>query len=73
MVIDLKGGACQPEYAGKMNFYLSGVDVRLRGEHDQPAIGLILCREKNRVIVEYDGSEHRSMVKVIEQDIVVVG
>jgi hypothetical protein len=36
-----------------MNFYLSGVDDRLRGEYDQPAIGLILCREKNRVIVEY--------------------
>ena len=53
VVIDLKSGAFQPEDAGKMNFYLSGVDDRLRGEHDQPAIGLILCREKNRVIVEY--------------------
>ena len=53
VVIDLKTGAFEPEDAGKMNFYLSGVDDRLRGESDQPAIGLILCREKNRVIVEY--------------------
>jgi predicted nuclease of restriction endonuclease-like (RecB) superfamily len=53
VVIDLKIGAFQPEDAGKMNFYLSAVDDLLAGEQDQPAIGLILCREKNRVIVEY--------------------
>jgi hypothetical protein len=53
VVIDLKIGAFQPEDAGKMNFYLSAVDDLLEGEQDQPAIGLILCREKNRVIVEY--------------------
>jgi predicted nuclease of restriction endonuclease-like (RecB) superfamily len=53
VAIDLKIGAFQPEDAGKMNFYLSAVDDLLRGEQDQPAIGLILCREKNRVIVEY--------------------
>ena len=53
VAIDLKIGAFQPEDAGKMNFYLSALDDRLRGELDQPAIGLILCREKNRVIVEY--------------------
>jgi hypothetical protein len=53
VVINLKIGAFQPEDAGKMNFYLSAVDDLLEGEQDQPAIGLILCREKNRVIVEY--------------------
>jgi predicted nuclease of restriction endonuclease-like (RecB) superfamily len=53
VVIDLKIGAFQPEDAGKMNFYLSAVDDRLAGAQDQPSIGLILCRDKNRVIVEY--------------------
>lgn len=53
VVIELKGGAFKPEYAGKMNFYLSAVDAQLRHEGDQPSIGLILCKEKNRVIVEY--------------------
>ena len=36
-----------------MNFYLAAVDDLLRHEGDQPSIGLILCRERNRVIVEY--------------------
>ncbi|MCX6032410.1 MAG: PDDEXK nuclease domain-containing protein [Chloroflexi bacterium] len=53
VVVDLKIGTFQPDDAGKMNFYLSAMDDLLRGEQDQPSIGLILCREKNRVIVEY--------------------
>jgi len=53
VVIDLKKGAFKPEYAGKMNFYLSAVDAQLRHEGDQPSIGLVLCKEKNKVIVEY--------------------
>ena len=53
VAIDLKIGDFQPEYAGKMNFYLSALDETLRGEHDQPSIGVILCRAKNRIIVEY--------------------
>lgn len=53
VVFDLKIGEFQPEYAGKMNFYLSALDERLRGVQDQPSIGVILCRTKNRIIVEY--------------------
>jgi predicted nuclease of restriction endonuclease-like (RecB) superfamily len=53
VVIELKTGAFKPEYAGKMNFYLSAVDAQLRHEADQPSIGLVLCKEKNKVIVEY--------------------
>lgn len=36
-----------------MNFYLSAVDDRLRYADDEPSIGLILCKERNRVVVEY--------------------
>lgn len=53
VVIDLKSDAFMPEYAGKMNFYLSAVDDLLRHESDAPSIGLILCRDKNKIIVEY--------------------
>ncbi len=53
VVVELKIGAFQPEYAGKMSFYLSAVDEQLRGEGHQPSIGLILCKERNRVVVEY--------------------
>jgi len=53
VVIDLKRGDFKPEYAGKMNFYCSVVDDRLRHETDQPTIGLILCQQPNRVLAEY--------------------
>ena len=53
VVIELKAGAFKPEYAGKLNFYLSAVDDALRHRDDQPSIGLILCRGKNKVAVEY--------------------
>lgn len=52
-VIDLKIGEFEPEHAGKMNFYLSAVDAQLRHPDDQPSIGLILCRNKDRVVAEY--------------------
>ncbi|WP_294261288.1 PDDEXK nuclease domain-containing protein [Propionivibrio sp.] len=53
VVIDLKVGEFTPEAAGKMNFYLSAVDERFKQPGDQPSIGLILCRSKDRVIAEY--------------------
>jgi predicted nuclease of restriction endonuclease-like (RecB) superfamily len=53
VVIDLKMGSFKPEYAGKMNFYLSAVDDLLRHPDDKPSIGLILCKAKNRIIAEY--------------------
>jgi predicted nuclease of restriction endonuclease-like (RecB) superfamily len=53
VVIDLKAGDFQPEYAGKMNFYLSAVDDLLRHPDDKPTIGLLLCKEKDKVTVEY--------------------
>jgi predicted nuclease of restriction endonuclease-like (RecB) superfamily len=53
VVIELKLAAFQPEDAGKMNFYLSAVDDLLRHPGDQPSIGLILCKEQNKVVAEY--------------------
>jgi predicted nuclease of restriction endonuclease-like (RecB) superfamily len=53
VVIELKSGKFKPEYAGKMNFYLSAVDDLLRHPGDNPSIGLILCRSKVGVLAEY--------------------
>ena len=53
VVIDLKAEAFKPEFAGKMNFYLNAVDDQLRHADDQPPIGLILCKERNHVTVEF--------------------
>jgi predicted nuclease of restriction endonuclease-like (RecB) superfamily len=52
-VIDLKKGEFKPEYAGKMNFYLSVIDDLLRHESDAESIGLILCQDRNHVVAEY--------------------
>jgi predicted nuclease of restriction endonuclease-like (RecB) superfamily len=53
VIIDLKMGPFKPEYAGKMNFYLSAADDMLRHPDDKPSIGLILCKAKNRIVAEY--------------------
>lgn len=53
IVVELKRGKFKPEYAGKMNFYCSVVDDKLRHKTDEPTIGLILCQTKDRFIAEY--------------------
>src|SRR4029077_5947327 len=53
VVLELKAGPFKPEYAGKMNFYLSAVDDLLRHPDDKPSIGIILCKTKNQVVAEY--------------------
>ena len=53
VVVELKNTKFKPEYAGKMNFYLSAVDDLLKGVNDNPSIGLILCKDKNKFSVEY--------------------
>lgn len=53
VVIELKDKDFKPEYAGKMNFYLSCVDDLVKHETDQPSIGIILCKSKNNVLAEY--------------------
>lgn len=53
IVVELKNTQYKPEYAGKLNFYLSAVDDLLKTESDNPSIGIILCREKKKFSVEY--------------------
>ncbi len=53
VAFDLKIGAFEPEYAGKMDFYLNVLNEKERGPDDQPAIGIILCAEKDDVEVEF--------------------
>ncbi len=53
IVVELKNTEFKPEYAGKLNFYLSAVDDMIKSELDNPSIGIILCREKDKISVEY--------------------
>jgi len=53
VVVELKSGKFKPEYAGKLNFYLSAVDTQLKHSQDNPSIGLILCKHKDKIEAEY--------------------
>lgn len=53
VVVELKNTKFIPEYAGKLNFYLSAVDSLLKSETDNPTIGILLCRDKNKIETEF--------------------
>ena len=53
VAIELKIGKFQPEFVGKMQFYLTALDRQVRQGDENPSIGIILCKEKNRTVVEY--------------------
>ncbi len=53
VAIELKIGKFQPEFVGKLQFYLTALDRHVRMEDENPSIGIILCKEKKRTIVEY--------------------
>lgn len=53
VVIELKAGAFKPEHLGQLGFYLSAIDRDMKSPHDNPTIGLLLCKTKNKVVAEY--------------------
>ncbi|MBL4774913.1 MAG: DUF1016 family protein [Mariprofundus sp.] len=53
VVVELKTGAFKPEFAGKLNFYISAVDDLLASKQDQPTIGILICKSSHQTIVEY--------------------
>ena len=64
VAIELKIGEFQPEFVGKMQFYLTALDRSVREESENPSIGIILCKEKNRTIVEYALHDARKPIGV---------
>ena len=66
VVIDLKTEPFKPEFAGKMNFYLSAVDEYLRHPDDNPAIGIVLCKTRKKLIAEYALRNTKSPIGVSE-------
>jgi len=53
VVVELKATPFKPEYAGQLNFYLNVVNDKLKGEHDNNTIGLLLCRGKDEIVAQY--------------------
>ncbi len=64
VAIELKIGDFKPEYAGKMQFYLSALNDRDKLEEENPAIGIIICKNKSRTIVEYALKDVRKPIGV---------
>jgi predicted nuclease of restriction endonuclease-like (RecB) superfamily len=53
VVIELKAGKFKPEHLGQLGFYLTAVDRQVKHEQDNPTIGMLLCKSKNKVVAEY--------------------
>jgi predicted nuclease of restriction endonuclease-like (RecB) superfamily len=66
VVIDLKMGEFEPEFAGKMGFYIAAVDRQLKHFEDKPSIGIVLCKSKNKVIAEYSLSNISKPIGISE-------
>jgi predicted nuclease of restriction endonuclease-like (RecB) superfamily len=64
VAIELKVGEFLPEFVGKMQFYLTALDRQVRQEDEAPSIGIILCKEKRRTIVEYALHDARKPIGV---------
>ena len=70
VAVELKIGEFQPEFVGKMQFYLAALDRQVREKGENPSIGIILCKEKNRTIVEYALQDGRKPIGVATYQIV---
>jgi predicted nuclease of restriction endonuclease-like (RecB) superfamily len=64
VIVDLKATGFKPEYAGKMNFYLSAVDDLLRHPDDKMSLGLILCKTRSKIVAEYALRNLRSPMSI---------
>jgi predicted nuclease of restriction endonuclease-like (RecB) superfamily len=71
-IIELKATEFDPRDAGQMNFYLSAVDDLLRQPEDQPSIGILLCKTKNKVKVEYALRNCKSPISVSSYETKIV-
>ena len=69
IAIDLKMGKFKPEYAGKMNFYLAVIDDTVKKAYDEPSIGIILCKSKNKVTAEYALRNINSPIGISEYEL----
>ncbi|MDY6911700.1 MAG: PDDEXK nuclease domain-containing protein [Chloroflexota bacterium] len=70
VALDLHVGEFQPEHVGKMQFYLAALDDRIRLPDENPSIGMILCKSKDRTIVEYTLRDSTNPIGVSEYKVV---
>lgn len=66
VVVELKAVDFEPEHAGKLNFYLKAIDSQLRTDCDQPTIGILICKKKDKIVAEYALSDIHKPIGVSE-------
>lgn len=71
-MVELKATEFKPDYAGKLNFYPTAVDEMLRHPDDQPTIGLLLCKTKNKIVAEYALRDINKPIGVSEYETKIV-
>jgi hypothetical protein len=64
IALELKVGEFKPEYAGKMQFYLEALDQTVKNPDENPSIGIVICKDKRRTVVEYTLRPTRSPIGV---------
>lgn len=69
VVIELKAGDFNPSHVGQLSFYLSAVDEQMRAETDAPTIGLLLCKNRNKVVAEYALRDNSKPIGISEYQI----
>ena len=66
VVIELKAGKFKPEHLGQLGFYLTAIDRQVKSELDNPTIGLLLCKSKNKIVAEYALSDKTQPMGIAE-------
>ena len=66
VVIELKAGDFKPEHLGQLGFYLTVVDREMKTDDDQPTLGLLLCKSKNKIVAEYALSDKSQPMGIAE-------
>jgi predicted nuclease of restriction endonuclease-like (RecB) superfamily len=69
VVVELKAVAFKPEFAGKLNFYVSAVDDLLKTQQDNPTVGMLICKSKKKTVVEYSLKDMHKPIGVSEYQI----
>lgn len=70
VVIELKAGKFKPEHLGQLGFYLTAVDEQVKHSQDNPTIGLLLCKSKNKVVAEYALRQNAKPLGVAEYKLI---
>jgi predicted nuclease of restriction endonuclease-like (RecB) superfamily len=70
VVIEIKAGKFKPEHLGQLGFYLTAVDAQMKDEQDNPTIGLLLCKTKNKVVAEYALRDNNRPMGIAEYQLV---